>query len=449
MVDSVQIWPPGLRLTDAAGAVLSGGQVRFFDAGTTTPKAMYADKDLSISLGSIIYTRSDGLPVDSEGSTSTVTVYTGTSDYKFDVLDSDDVVVVPSKDNVRGALNTSSFLTSGSTSTFALPVLARTTDLNPVTTTHRGKLINCNPSGGDFTLTFDAATTLADNWTVFIANAASSGNVFLAFSQALSIAGTTVTRYVLQPGELIGIACDGTAFKAFHHDQPFIKPRTPAVITIVSRVSAAPVGPAAGARYIVSAAYSSFATGDIIEYNGSDYTKYTPPTNCGWIAYVQDEARFYSFQSTAWVIETATSSRPGTIKLATQALQEAFASADTAVMPSVQRHHPGHPKMWGYVTVSGGTPTISVSHNLTSITDTGLGILDVTIADDFSSANWCCLATAEQTNQGGEGGGVGCFINAKAAGTVTIIAEDGDEDGSVADRSDPTAWHFAGFGDLP
>ncbi len=305
MVDSVQIWPPGLRLTDGDGAVLPGGYVTFFDAGTTTPKEMFSDKGLSVSLGSIIYTRSDGLPVASEGSTTTVTVYTDTEDYKYQVFDQDDVSVVPVKDNVRGALDTSDFLTSESTSTFSLPVINRTTDL-VVTTTHRGKLINCNATGGDITLTVDNAATLGDGWSVFLANAGASGEVLISFSQAMAIAGITVTRYAMQPGEKLSITCDGTAFKEFGGDPPFMRSRAPGIITIVDRVSSAPVSPTPGARYIVTSTFSGYAAESIIEYNGSDYTEYAPAADCGWLAYVQDEDTLYAFVATGWMCLTAT-----------------------------------------------------------------------------------------------------------------------------------------------
>ncbi len=82
---------------------------------------------------------------------------------------------------------------------------------------------------------------------------------------------------------------------------------TNAVIAITDRVSSDPGGPTAGARYIVSAGYGSYATGDIIESNGTTFNKYTPAADCGWLAYVQDEDTLYQFQGSAWVCLTATS----------------------------------------------------------------------------------------------------------------------------------------------
>jgi hypothetical protein len=83
---------------------------------------------------------------------------------------------------------------------------------------------------------------------------------------------------------------------------------------------------------------------------------------------------------------------------APQSVMEAATSQLQYVVPGFQHNHPGHPKFWAYVTVSGGTPTLATSYNVTSITDTGLGQLTVTIATDFSSASWCCQVTVERAS---------------------------------------------------
>ena len=449
MVDSVQIWPPGFRLADTYGVPLSGAQVRFFLAGTTTPKTMYSDKGLSVSLGSIIYTRADGIPVASEGSQTAVTVYSNNADYKVDVLDSDDVTVFAARDNVRGALDTSTFLTSSSVSSFSLPVVATSIGLT-LSATHKAKLVNCNPSGGNFTLTFTAAATLADAWFTYILNSSATGQVLLSASENISIAGGTVTKYALESGECIGIACDGTAFKVFHHVLPRMQGRNPSIITITDRVTASPGSPTPGARYIVSTGFGSFATHDVIEYNGTDFNKYTPPTDCGWIAFVLDEDIYYFFINSAWVAATATSTYAGTVKISTQALMETGTATDTAVLIGHQHYHPGHPKVWLFATVSAGTPTLVTSYNVTGITDTGTGNLGVTIANDFTNASWCGLAGVDNADASLETGeGAGCFLATKAAGSVQVCSEDGDEDGASSDLADPAAWNFAAWGDLP
>lgn len=77
-----------------------------------------------------------------------------------------------------------------------------------------------------------------------------------------------------------------------------------------------------------------------------------------------------------------------------QADQETATSTTVAVTPGIQQFHPSAAKIWAYITVSGGTPSLDASYNVTSITDTSAGNVTVTIATDFSSANYCAVAQA-------------------------------------------------------
>lgn len=102
---------------------------------------------------------------------------------------------------------------------------------------------------------------------------------------------------------------------------------------------------------------------------------------------------------------------------------------------------------WIKATVSAGVPSNAGSFNVTSITDTGPGILTVTIATDFASTAWCCQCAVEMTattyavandrkakvRNGGQ-----------AAGTVAIDCIDSTATTNLA--ADPTAWHVVGFG---
>ena len=220
-------------------------------------------------------------------SSTPVSVYIGTAPYKVVITTSADVAI-QTLDNRRGALDTSTFLTNDATSTLSIPVVTYTTT-GAIGASDRGKLVQLNPSGGNFTRTLDAAATLGDGWNVEIRNSGGSGQAILAASQAIAFEGQTFTSRALQLGEAMTIRCDGTAFKVVGYTPPLMASRAPGVIAIVDRVTSAPVGPTPGARYIVDSAFDTYATGDIIEANGTSFNKYTPPTNCGWIAYVQDE----------------------------------------------------------------------------------------------------------------------------------------------------------------
>lgn len=150
MTDSIQIFPLGFRVTDSSGDPVNNAKIKFFEAGTTTAKTVYSNQTLLTSLGSVIRTRSDGLPV-SSGSTTTL-IYTGTDDFKYEITDENDVVIAPTQDNVRGAISTT-------VSAFAIPVTevdAKATDYT-VLSSDFGSWLSCNPTSATFTITFPTA----------------------------------------------------------------------------------------------------------------------------------------------------------------------------------------------------------------------------------------------------------------------------------------------------
>jgi hypothetical protein len=103
MVDSVQVFPPGFRVTDTDGAPISGAKIRFYDAGTTTAKDVFSDSGLSVSLGSIVYCDGFGYPVTAQGGSTKTLVYTDTNAYKV-TLQTSEGVTIANHDNVKGAV---------------------------------------------------------------------------------------------------------------------------------------------------------------------------------------------------------------------------------------------------------------------------------------------------------------------------------------------------------
>lgn len=122
--------------------------------------------------------------------------------------------------------------------------------------------------------------------------------------------------------------------------------------------------------------------------------------------------------------------------VATQANMEAGTATNLLTPPGRQHFHPGHPKAWAYITVSGGTPTLAANFNITSIADTATGVVGVTIATDFSSAAWAGVVTADAAL------GYYTYTANKAAGTIDIGCRDAG--GTLVD---PTAWNFIALGD--
>lgn len=302
MADSILVFPPAFRVLDQEGNPVSGAKIRFWEGGTSTPKNVHSDPNLSSVIGTTVYTRSDGYPVASQGSDTTVAVWIGAGLYDVDVVDENDVTIYPRKINQKGALDTSDFLTSDSTSTLVIPVNAVSAS-GDLDADSRGKFLNVNTSGANVALTLDEAVTLGDNWNVELRKAHASNALIIQVSgsDVLHFNGQQHTSIALsQLGEGVSLRCDGTAFYVASYTPPLRN--AVGVIVIADRITSAPVSPTPGARYLVTSSFSTFETHDIIEADAAGgFIEYTPTTDCGWIAYVQDEDAFYVFVGTAWV----------------------------------------------------------------------------------------------------------------------------------------------------
>lgn len=431
MVDSVLVFPPGFRVLDADGAPVSGAKIKFHETGPGDARVVYGDKDLTgpSALGSIVYTRSDGFPVVSSGSNTTTLIYTGSDPYWIEITDANDVPIFPAKDDVRGALDTSDFLTSADSNSLSIPVVSVTGDTT-LDANYNGKLINANATGGVFTLTLDQATTLGNNWNCEIRNSGTANQVRISSTQNIAMPWGSRNAFSLRLGEAIQLRCDGATFSVAGYVPPLMSATT-GIIEIADRVAAAPGGtPTPGARYIVTSGFTAggvtAAVGDIIEATGQGtYIKITPPTNCGWLAYVQDEAELYQWQSSAWA-QLLTNA-------ASQSAQETATSLLKAVAPGNQHWHPSAAKCWCEANITGN---IGASYNITSITDVATGRISYTIATDFSGSSWTALCSIDGVAQ------VVVFYNRQAGAInaeVFLVATGSD--------SDPTFHNFAGFGD--
>lgn len=126
---------------------------------------------------------------------------------------------------------------------------------------------------------------------------------------------------------------------------------------------------------------------------------------------------------------------PANATAATQAQMEAASSNTVFATPLNLNWHPGVAKMWLKCGASGN---ILASLNITSVSDTGVGQVAVTIATDFSSADYVILGTAESSDTGQRY----VVIRNQAAGTFDAYCD--NQSGSDVD---PVSWYFAGFGD--
>lgn len=136
----------------------------------------------------------------------------------------------------------------------------------------------------------------------------------------------------------------------------------------------------------------------------------------------------------------ATETSAGLVELASDAEMEGASDTTRAVTPGRQHRHPSAAKFWCNVT-GGATPALQASYNVTSIADTNVGRMTVTIATDFSSGNWCCSITTFTTTTTGDEGIPN--IDSKAAGTV----EAGNRIVTPAFADPNVGYDVLGFGD--
>ena len=119
----------------------------------------------------------------------------------------------------------------------------------------------------------------------------------------------------------------------------------------------------------------------------------------------------------------------------TQTLIEAGSNNTFPVTAVGIKWNPGVAKCGGKFDFAAGTDT---SFNITSIADTASGRVTVTIATDFSGADWICVATAGST------AAFSAMYTAMAAGSVELKTAD-----AAGTITDATTVSFVGFGDHP
>jgi hypothetical protein len=126
-----------------------------------------------------------------------------------------------------------------------------------------------------------------------------------------------------------------------------------------------------------------------------------------------------------------------TVTAATQSDQETGTSTTTVVTPGRQQFHQSAAKAWLFVAVSGGTPTLAASYNITSISDTGVGILGVTIGTDFSSGSYAMAGSVAPVNFGEM-----LSSSGRAAGSINLACGS-----AAAGFVDPVSYDAVFFGD--
>lgn len=418
-LDSAFVFPPAFRVVTDAIAAVNGGTIEFYSAGTSTPKTVYSNADLSTgSLGSIVYLDSAGHPVASQGSSTKVVIYTGSALIKMVVKDSNSVTLA-TYDHVKCTLDTSA-LTGGEGSGIT-GVSSKTADFS-IVLADDGKLFACDPTGGQFTATFPSASTVGDGFTFGLQHAGTSTTNRVLYktvsSQTISEDGTSTTANALTGGgEVSWFVSDGANWRRYGHTPPLLNGDIPA-IKVADRLTAPPSSPTAGAAYIINGtptgAWSAYAQHDVVRADGQgNWHRFTPAADSGWIAYVQDENRYTAFIGSAWVdlsgMEAPQSSTlqelvAADIKTSGTAGGTATATTwtkrnlNTSVRNSITSA--SHDTTNSQITLPAGSYLIALSSSFVGVTSTSLRLKSTTTSTEVRAANAYFLSSAGGTHVG-------------------------------------------------
>lgn len=142
----------------------------------------------------------------------------------------------------------------------------------------------------------------------------------------------------------------------------------------------------------------------------------------------------------------ASDTAAGIIQLATQAEMETGTAVNRAVVPGRVQYHPGVAKAWGK---AAGAGTLTASYNITSVTDTGVGNLGVTIATDFSDTGYAIVAgtsaSATTLTVATIDNGAIIYNASQAAGAFSLW--NFDHTATTHAVQDPESYFWACFGD--
>jgi hypothetical protein len=426
MTDSVAVLPVLVRATDTFGVPIPGATLHFFETGTDTPRNVYGDADLSaVPLGAIVYTDAGGYPVTAEGSGTKTGIFTGIGNYDIVVKNESDVEII-THDNWPGAIDTSGFA-GGDTVEQSVLGLSKSANYT-IVADDNGYLIEFDSTGGDCVATLPSAVDVGNGFYVGIRHNGTGNEVIVFGAQTIRHMGAASTRIPLVAlGETIWLHSNGATWVVYAY-VPRISNAT-GIITITDRLSAPP-SHVVGARYILTAAPSgawlSFAENDIVEDDGTNWFKRTPPADCGWIAYVQDEDLSYQFVGSVWQAMIT--------KSATQAAMEAGTSVVEVVTPGWQKHHRMHAKAVGTIGITGN---VVEGAGIASATDNGVGDVSLTWTTAFSTDTYEVNVSAQASNN------VALRLSAQTTGGCRILCV------SLTPAAfDPTYYHVSAFGDL-
>jgi hypothetical protein len=101
--------------------------------------------------------------------------------------------------------------------------------------------------------------------------------------------------------------------------------------------------------------------------------------------------------------QAASDTASGVMEIATAAEMETGTDVLRAVTPGRVRYHGGVAKAWAYCESADGTPALTASYNMTSVTDVGVGTTRFNFATDMSAATaYSEFGTIDSADPGNE-----------------------------------------------
>lgn len=443
MTDSIRVFDPGWRALDQNGDLVPGALIKFCNAGTTTPRAVYSNSELSTSLSDTVTCNASGAPAASDG--TLVLIYTGTTAYKVEIYDSGGALVPGMTfDNVSGALDTSIFNVTATVAWEVVPISATGT----IPSGNLGKLENVNPTAGQVARTLPTAASAGLGSYIWLRHDGTA-NAVLVLSQGSELIhargdlGSRQCITLFEKGDSVLLVSDAVDWHAqftpnLHRNKTF---------TVKAIQTAPPASPVAGDAYIITGsptgAWSTFAANDVVTADGNaGWYRQRPTTDCGWVAYNVATATYYRFIASGWRAEIATNSTLGTVILATQADQEAGSLTYAAVASGTQHYHPSAAKAWLLML---GNGTIAASYGIASSTRSSLGVYVVTLTTAFSSTNFAVPHGVRGTSSTNPNG---LIETARTVNTFSFSIYDMAGGSGSFLLSDPTHVSLSFFGDV-
>lgn len=281
----------GDQFFDDSGNVLSGGVLRYFDAGTSNGRTVYKDDGEVTSWGTSVTLNSAGRLTDA--------IYIPTGDFK-ETLEDSGATQIFENDDIPGAVDLSVYL---QTSVLDTPVLSKTSNYT-ILSGDAGKLFLCDPTGGAFTMTLPNAGTVGDGYRIHILHNGTANQVLIAPVASQTIDGED-GQVLTHGGQVIALVSDGGNWQI----DTVWGPQVRQTLDVVDRdLLDPPASPTAGAWYLLPDsgtllnAWSGFSNADLVQADGQGgWIQFTPTSeHDGLCLWIEDEEATLRWTGGSW-----------------------------------------------------------------------------------------------------------------------------------------------------